>query len=216
MSAFLALIGRDLRREWQSGAWWQPVAFFMLVALLYPFAVGPRADLLRITGGGIMWVAALLAALNPIDRLFAPDKEAGVIDQLVLRGFADEVIVAARLVSHWIGFAWPLLLATIPGAVLLGLPVEAWQRLALGLLLGSPGLAALGVIVAAVTLGTRGSGALAGLLLLPLAVPVLIFGAAMTGPSPAGAPLFLAAASLLLVAIAPFAGGAALRGARDG
>lgn len=216
MTALLALITRDLAREARSGSWWLPVAFFLLVATLYPFAVGPDPALLARTGGGILWVAALLAALLPLDRLFAADRDSGVLDQLALRGIADESIAAARMVSHLLGFGVPLLIATIPGAALLGLSFETWTRLAIGLAIGAPGLAGLSVIIAAITLGTRGSNALGGLMMLPLAVPVLIFGAGMLDPLGQSAMLFLSAASLLLVAVTPFAAGAALRAAREG
>lgn len=215
MKAIAALVARDLAREWRSGAWWLPVAFFLLVATLYPFAVGPDRALLANTGGGILWVAALLAALLPVDRLFAPDREAGVLDQLALRGIADESVAAARLLSHLIGFGGPLLAATLPGALLLGLSGESWARLALGLAIGAPGLAGLAVMIAAITLGQRSAGAPGGLLLLPLAVPVLIFGAGMLHPIGNSALLFLGASSLLLVAVTPFAAGAALRAARE-
>jgi heme exporter protein B len=215
MKLVLTLIGRDLAREWRSGSWWLPVAFFLLVATLYPFAVGPDAALLRRTGGGILWVAALLAALLPVERLFAPDRDAGLLDQLALRGVADETVAAAKLVSHSVGFAMPLLLATVPGAALLDMDGQTWGRLVTGLAIGAPALAGLGVMIAAITLGQRGSSALGGLLLLPLAIPVLIFGAGMLDPLGHSAILSLAAASLVLVAMTPFAAGAALRGARE-
>jgi heme exporter protein B len=215
MRLFLTLVGRDLAREWRSGSWWLPVTFFLLVATLYPFAVGPDAALLRRTGGGILWVAALLAALLPVERLFGPDRDAGVLDQLALRGVADETVAAAKMLSHSIGFVVPLLLATIPGAALLDLDGETLSRLITGLAIGAPALAGLGVMIAAITLGQRGSSALGGLLLLPLAIPVLIFGAGMLDPVGNSATLFLAAASLVLVAMTPFAAGAALRGARE-
>ncbi len=215
MNAFSALIARDLAREWRSGSWWLPVAFFLLVATLYPFAVGPQTELLASTGGGILWVAALLAALLPVERLFAADRDSGVLDQLAMRGIADESVAAARLISHAIGFGIPLLLATIPGAALLGLSAETWLRLVTGLAMGAPALAGLAVMVAAITLGTRGSNALGGLMMLPLAVPVLIFGAGALDDQGRGAMLFLGAASLLLVAVTPFAAGAALRSSRE-
>ena len=216
MSALAALVLRDLAREWRSGSWWLPVAFFLLVATLYPFAVGPDAQLLAKTGGGILWVGALLAALLPVERLFAPDREAGVLDQLALRGVADESVAAAKLAAHTLGFGLPLLAATVPASALLDLSPLVWQRLVLGLAIGTPALAGLAVMVAAITLGTRGSNALGGLMLLPLAVPVLIFGAGMLDPLGSSALLLLAASSLLLVAVTPFAAGAALRAAREG
>jgi len=183
--------------------------------MLFPFAVGPDPVLLARTGGGMLWVAALLAALLPVDRLFADDARDGTLDQLALRGIGEESVVAARLAAHWIGFALPLLVATVPAAALLNLDGATLARLAIGLALGTPALAALGVLVAALTLSLRGAGGIVGLLLLPLAVPVLIFGAGYAADA-GGAPLkLLAAASLFLVAITPFAAAAALRAGRS-
>ena len=211
-----ALILRELRMAAAGGALFLPVIFFLLVATLFPFAVGPDAPLLARTGGGALWTAALLAALLPVDRLVEPDREAGVLDQLAVRGIGEESVAAAKLAGHWLGFGPPLMLAAVPAAALLKLPQEVLLRVELGLLLGTPGLAALALIVAALTAGLRSGGALAGLLLLPLAVPVLIFGAGFVergGDS--GALKLLAASSLFLVALAPFAAGAAMRAARD-
>ncbi|MEK6542153.1 MAG: heme exporter protein CcmB [Pseudomonadota bacterium] len=215
MNVWAALIRRDLAREWSSGSWWLPVAFFLLVATLYPFAVGPDSALLARTGAGVLWIAALLAALLPIERLFAPDSASGTLDQLALRGISDEGVAAAKALAHMVGFGVPLLLSTLPAAALLGLSGETLARLAIGLAIGIPGLASLSVTIAAVTLGQQRSGALGGLLMLPLAVPILIFGAGSIQPIGNSAMLFLGAASLLLVAITPFAAGAALRAARE-
>jgi heme exporter protein B len=209
------LIGRDLARAFRSGGIALPVAFFLLVATLYPFAVGPDGSLLAKTGGGVLWVAALLAALLPVDRLIAPDVESGVLDQLAVRGIADEVVAIAKVIAHWLGFGPALMLAALPAAALLRLDSATLMTVEIGLLLGTPGLAALGVMIASLTSGLRGASALTGLLMLPLAIPILIFGAGSLGPSGIGGLKLLAAASLLLVAIAPFATGAALRGLRD-
>ena len=209
------LVRRDLRQAWISAGLWLPVAFLLLVASLYPFAVGPDARLLARTGGGMLWIAALLASLLPVDRLIAPDAQAGVLDQMAARGIGEEMIVLARLVAHWIGFGPPLMLAALPAAALLKLDSAMLVRLEIGLLIGTPALAALGLLVATLTAGLRSSGALAGLLALPLAVPLLIFGAGTLGDGSGAALKFLAAASQLLVAITPFAGGAALRAGRE-
>ena len=215
MSAFLAIVWRDLARALAGGSIVLPVAFFMLVATLYPFAVGPDAALLTRTGGGMLWVAALLAALLPVDRLVTCDVAGGVIDQLAVRGVSEEVVVSAKLVAHWIGFALPLMVAAVPASALLKLDDTQLLRLELGLLAGTPGLAALGMLIACLTTGLRGATALTGLLMLPLAIPILIFGAGSLAPVDGGALKLLAAASLLLVALTPFAGGAALRAARE-
>lgn len=209
------LIRRDIARAYGSGGAWLPVVFLLLVATLFPFAVGPDSRLLGKTGGGIVWIAALLASLLPVDRLILPDKEAGVIDQMTLRGHADEMIALGKLTAHWLSFGPPVMLAALPAAALLNLSSDTLARLEIGLALGTPALAALGLIVAALTASLRGSGALGGLLALPLAVPVLIFGAGALESGSGAAIKFLAAASLLLVAIAPFAAGAALRAGRE-
>jgi heme exporter protein B len=212
---FMALVRRDLARSLRGGGLWLPLAFLLLVAALFPFAVGPDAALLVRTGGGLLWVAALLAALLPIDRLIEPDLESGVIDQLVLRGYGEEMVLSARLLAHWLAFGPPLMIAALPAAALLKLPMERIVALEAGLALGTPGLAALALLAAALTAGLRGAGALAGLLVLPLAIPVLIFGAGALGGSGPGALKLVAACSLLLIVIAPLAGGAALRAGRE-
>ena len=215
MNAFLAILGRDLRLSLGSGGIGLPVVFFLLVATLYPFAVGPDGALLAKTGGGVLWVAALLAALLPIDRLIAPDAEAGVLDQYAVRGVGEEMIAAAKISAHWIGFGPPLMLAAIPASAMLRLDGETLAAVELGLLAGTPGLAALGVMVASLTAGLRRGGALAGLLMLPLAIPLIIFGAGSIGDFGGGALRFLAASSLFLVAVAPFAAGAGIRALRE-
>lgn len=214
MSVLAAIVRRDVALALRSGAL-LPVVFFLLVATLYPFAIGPDAALLGRTGGGMLWVAALLAALLPVDRLAAPDIEAGMIDQYAVRGLADEAVAAAKILAHWLSFGPPLMLAALPAAALLRLDGAAVQRIELGLLIGTPGLAALAFATACLTAGLRGAGALAGLLMLPLAIPLLIFAAGSLAPDGMGAVKLLAATSLLLVAGAPFAAGAALRAMRD-
>ncbi|MGN6124050.1 MAG: heme exporter protein CcmB [Sphingomonas oligoaromativorans] len=209
----LTLIRRDAARGLRAAG--LPVAFFLIAATLFPFAVGPDAKLLAKTGGGMLWLAALLAALLPVERLVAPDAETGILDQLAVRGFADEAVAAAKIVAHWLGFGPPLMLAALPGAALLGLDGATLLRLEAGLAIGTPALAALGFTVAALTAGLRGAGALAGLMLLPLAVPLLIFGAGAIQPDGASAMKLLAAVSLLFVTGASFAAGAALRAIRE-
>jgi heme exporter protein B len=191
-----------------------PVLFFLAVAMLFPFAVGPDAQLLARTGGGVIWVAALLAAILPLDRLIEPDIELGFFDQWALRGISEEWIVAVRVLAHWLSFGPPLMLASLIAAGLLGLDGTSLRTVEIGLLLGTPGLAALGVTVAALTAGLRGGTALAGLLVIPLAVPLLIFGAGSLSAGGEGGLALTGAVSLVLLAIAPFAAGAAIRGAR--
>jgi heme exporter protein B len=201
-----AVIARDVRRAF-SGAAWLPIAFFLLVAVLVPFAIGPDPRLLARIGPGILWIAALTAALLPIERLIEADRADGVLDQLFLHGMAEESIASAKIVAHWLTFAPLLLIAAVPASALLALDGRSLVRTEIALLVGTPALASLAVAVAAVTAGLPRAGSLAGLLLLPLVVPLLIFGAA-------DALLLEAALSLLLTAGAPFVAGAAIRAAR--
>ena len=212
------LLRRDLGQllpGGKSGGTLLPLLFFLAVAMLYPFAVGPDAPLLARTGGGVIWIAALLASILPLDRLIAPDLELGVFDQLALRGISDEAIVAVRIAAHWLSFAPLLLLSALPAAALLGLEDGSVRLVMLGLLAGTPGLAAIGVMIAALTASLRGGAALSGLMLIPLAVPILIFGAGSLARGDTSGIALCAAISLVLTAIAPFAGGAALRAARE-
>jgi heme exporter protein B len=210
------LVWRELRLAASGGNALLPLIFFLLVAALFPFAVGPDRPLLARAGGGALWMAALLAALLPVDRLIEPDRASGVLDQLSVRGIGEESVALAKLAGHWLSFGPPLMLAAIPAAALMKLPAEMLARLELGLLVGTPGLAALTLMTSAFTAGLRGVGALAGLLMLPLAVPILIFGAGLIEQgSDTGALKLLGAVSLLLVAAAPFATAAAIRAARD-
>jgi heme exporter protein B len=210
MTILARLVARDLRRAWAGGGMLWPIAFFLLTATLFPFAIGPDARLLARIGGGVIWAAALLAALLPIDRLVAPDLEAGVLDQFAVRGLSMAAIATAKIVAHWLAFAPPLMLAAIVAAGLFDLSATTLLTVEIGLLIGTPGLAALAIATGALTAGLRGAGAVAGLVMLPLAVPLLIFGAgSIDGGS--GAVKLLAAVSLLIVAGAPFVASAAIR-----
>lgn len=214
-----AVFGRDLRLLLGGGAGrggaLLPLLFFLAVTVLYPFSVGPDARLLARTGCGVIWVAALLAAILPLDRLVEPDLEAGFFDQWALRGLAEEGLVLVRIVAHWLSFGVPLMLAAPLSAGLLALDGAQLRTVELGLLLGTPGLAAIGVTIAAITAGLRGGAALGGLLAIPLAVPLLIFGAGSLQPGGEGGLGLLAACSVAALAIAPFAAGGAIRAHRD-
>ncbi|HEX8937284.1 MAG TPA: heme exporter protein CcmB [Sphingomicrobium sp.] len=207
------LILRDARRG-LGGAAWLPIAFFLLVATLVPFAIGPDAKLLGRIGPGILWIAALAAALLPIERLIEPDRADGVLDQLYLHGVADETIAVARIAAHWLTFGPLLFVAAFPAAALLDIEGHALARLLLSLSIGTVGLAALAVAVAALTAGLPRAGAMAGLLLLPIAVPLLIFAASFCADGRNQAIALEAAISILLFAGAPFVAGAAIRAAR--
>ena len=201
-----ALIARDVRRGF-TGAAWLPVAFFLLVAALVPFAFGPDARLLARIAAGALWIAALTAALLPIERLIEPDRADGVLDHLAVHGLAEESIAVAKIAAHWLTFAPLLLLTAVPAAALLAMDGTALGRAEIALAIGTPALAGLAVCIAAITAGLPRAGSLAGLLLLPLAVPLLIFAVA-------DAWLVEAAVSLLLTAGSPFVAGAAIRAAR--
>jgi heme exporter protein B len=201
-----AVVARDVRRA-LTGAAWLPIAFFLLVAALVPFAIGPDARLLSRIGPGVLWIAALTAALLPIERLIEPDRADGVLDQLFLHGMVEESIAASKIAAHWVTFAPLLMIAAVPTSALLAMDGASLGRTEIALLIGTPGLASLAVAVAAVTAGLPRAGSLAGLLLLPLAVPLLIFGASNALP-------LEAAVSLLLTAGSPFVAGVAIRASR--
>ena len=208
-----ALIAREIRRA-SAGAAWLPAIFFLLIATLVPFAVGPDARLLARIGGGILWIAALTAALLPIERLVEPDRADGVLDQLAIAGTSEEAIGAAKIVGHWLTFGPVMLLAAVPGSFLLGLEGQALIAPLIAVAIGTPALAALAVAIAALTAGLPRAGALGGLLLMPLAVPLVIFGAAAAGGGGGGALKLEAAIALLIVAGSPFVTGAAIRASR--
>lgn len=212
MSAAWTLIARDVRRGYAGGGAGLVCGFFLLAVILFPFAIGPDRVMLARIGAGAIWVAALLAALLPVDRLVAPDCESGWFDQVAVRGLSLPLVMLLRIVAHWLAFAPPLMLAALVASGLFGLDGAAVMRVELGLLLGTPGLAALAVATGALTAGLRGAGAVAGLLLLPLALPLLIFGA---GDDGMGGAKLLAALSLLLVTGAPWLAAAAIRSVRD-
>lgn len=210
----IAIVMRDLRRNIAGGGATLVIGFFLLVATLFPFAIGPDEALLARVGGGIIWTAALLAGLLPVERLVAPDLEAGVFDQFAVRGVSIAAVAAAKTLAHWLSFGPPLMLAAVVAAGLLDLSGETLLRVEIGLAIGTPGLAALAVATSALVAGVRGGGAVAGLVMLPLAVPLLIFGAGSLDGG-AGAVKLLAAVSLVLVAGAPFVAGAAIHAAMD-
>lgn len=214
MTAFAALVSREVRLAWTGGGMWLPVVFYLAVATLFPFVTGPDKALLARTGGGILWIAALLATLLPIERLILPDRQSGVLDQLAIRGWSDELVATAKIFGQFFAFALPLLIATVIASALIGLPEERLVTLLLGLALALPALSGLSVTIAALTAGLSGASALGGLLLVPIAIPLLIFGAGTLSDNPGNAMQLLAATSLAIAALSPFAAGAALRAGR--
>lgn len=208
----VALTVRDLKlAAGRPGQWLLPMLFFLLVALLHPFALGPDAGLLRRIAPGLVWTALLLAALIPVATLYAEDAADGTLDQISVRGIAFETLAAARTLALWLCLGGPVLAALPVAALLLGMDSALLLRVAAGVALGSGGLAALASAGAALTLGARGGAGLVALLVLPLALPLLIFG---SRPDVPGALGLLAAAALAAAALCPFAAGAALRAAR--
>ena len=208
-----ALIARDLRRAWVGGGAVLPIAFFLLVTILFPFGVGPDAALLGRVASGVIWAAALLAALLPVERLVAPDLEAGVLDQLAVRGVPLVLIAAAKLVAHWLSFGPPLMLAALIASALLALPGDRLAAVELALAVGTPGMAALGLATGALVAGLRGAGAVAGLVMLPFGVPLVIFGAGAV-ESAQGLKL-LGATTLVLLVGAPLVAAGAMKIARE-
>ncbi len=219
MTAWLALLARELRLATRHGADTLAASLFVLLAgSLFPLALGPSPELLTRMAPGIVWVSALLAALLPLDRLFAADAEDGSLDQLLLLGLAPAAVASAKAAAHWTATGLPVLIATVPLALMLRFAVPAMPALFAGLAMGTAALSLLGTLGAAVVLGARRGGVLLPLLVLPLAVPVLIFGAAAAdaaahGQSPRAELLFLAAYLALALPLCPLAAGSALRSA---
>lgn len=215
--AFGAILGRDLRIGLRSsGQWLNPLIFFVIVVSLFPLGIGPEPGVLGTVAPGVLWVAALLAVLLSLDTLFERDLEDGVLEQLVLGATPLSVVVVAKVLAHWLLSGLPLLVLSPVLGALLGLPVRAWDTLALSLGLGTLALSLLGAVGAALTVGVSRGGILLSLLVLPLAVPVLVFGAGAVAAAAdgfeTGAALSLLAAILALaLALAPLAAAAALR-----
>ena len=215
--AFAAVLRRDLMLAWRGRAdVLVTLAFFVVVVCLFPFGVGAETNQLRAIGPGVLWVAALLSTLLSLHRLFAQDHADGTLEQLLLTPEPAALWVTAKIAAHWIVTGLPLVVAAPLLALLFDVELDALGVLTLSLALGTPILALIGAIGAALTLGLRGGGVLLALLVLPLYVPVLIFGAgavdAYLGGVGATAHLLLLGGGLLgALALAPFACAAALR-----
>lgn len=216
MKAFAAVIFRDLKLGLrQGGDILTLLLFFVSVGVLVPFALGPDKMLLAKIAPAIVWVAALLAQLVSNERLFRADFEDGALLAFRHASLSLEAIVLAKLIAHWLLTGLPLIAAMPLLAVMLGMDGSAFGLAFLSLGLGTPALAALGAIGAAVTVGLKRGGLVAPVLVLPLCLPVLIFGAGAMGENIMGsreqALLFLSALSLASVALAPFAAALALK-----
>ena len=219
MIAFFALLRRELLLAARHGGdSFGALLFFFVAGALFPLAIGPAPETLARLAPGIVWVCALLAALLPLDRLFGADFEDGSLDQVLLSGLPASLVALAKAVSHWVVTGVPVLVASVPLAAMLRLPAGGYVALVLGLGLGTLCLSLLGTACAALVLGARRGGVLLPILVLPLTVPVLIFGAAAVDAASAGLPsrpelLLLAAYAAACLPLCPVAAGAALRGA---
>lgn len=192
------------------------LAFFLIVTVLVPFGVGPQSELLSRIAPGILWLGALLACLLSLDRLLALDWEDGTLDLLATSPLPLEAALSIKALAHWITTGLPLVLAAPVLGILLNLPAAGYGWLVLSLLLGTPALSVIGTFGAALTVGVKRGGLLMSLLVLPLYVPTLIFGAEVarrgaTGMDPVTPLLMLAGISAGVIAIMPFASAAALR-----
>lgn len=213
----IALLIRDLRLAVRAGGGFGlALAFFLIVVVLVPFGVGPDPALLSRIAPGILWVAALLAALLSLDRIFALDIEDGSLPLLATAPLPLESVALAKGVAHWITTGLPLTLAAPVLGVLLNLPTPAFQWVFVTLLIGTPALSMIGTFGAALTVGLRRGGLLLSLLVLPLYVPTLIFGAEAVQRGAAGLPaqvplLMLGGITAAAIALLPFATAIALK-----
>jgi heme exporter protein B len=217
VKAALLLFERDLRlalRRWEHMA--DPLVFFLMVTTLFPLALGPETSQLRDVAPGVLWVAALLSSLLATDTLLKSDAQDGTLEQYVLSGQPLTLLLAAKIAAHWLLTGLPLVLVSPLVAAALGVPASALSTIALGLAFGTLTLSLLGAIGAALTVGLRRGSLLLSLLILPLAMPLLIFGArsaelAIVGEN-ASAPLYLLASVLVLtITLAPLTAAAAVR-----
>ncbi len=216
MSAFAALLARDVRLATRAGgSAMLALAFFAAVATLVPFGIGSEAKLLARVAGGLVWIAAVLANLLALDRLFQADYEDGSLDLLALSPLPFEGIAAGKIMAHWLTTGLPLTILSPVLGLLLNLPLSAYAMLVLSLLIGTPAISAIGGVAAALTLSIRRGGLLLPLLVLPLLTPVVIFGAGAVLASldgiENGAIWFLAAFAAVAVLLSPFVTAAALR-----
>ena len=221
MTAVFEVVRRDIHLAMRGGADnAMAVGFFVLAAILFPFGVGPEANVLARIGAGVIWVVALLAAMLSLERLFQADYEDGGLDLLALSPVPLELVVLAKVIAHWLTTGLPLIVVAPVLAVLFNLPGEAFPVLVASMLLGTPTLSLIGAIGAALTVGARRGGILLSLLVLPLYVPVLIFGVAAVDAAVAQLsirPHLMILGGLLLgsVPLAAWAGAAALRQALE-
>jgi len=221
MNAFFPLIGREIRLALRHGAdTMAALLFFLVVAVLFPLAAGPEPAALGRMAPGIVWAGALLAAILPLERLFGADYEDGSLDLLLLSGLPPALIALAKSAAHWLTTGLPLVVIAFPVAVMLRLPAASLAPLLIGLVPGTLTLSLLGTAGSAIVLGARRGAVLLPILVLPLAVPVIIFGAAGADAAQSGAGktqslLLEAAFFAFCLPICPIAAGAGLRAAGE-
>jgi heme exporter protein B len=217
MGAFLTIVRRDLRLGLRRGGESaQPLIFFVVALALFPLGIGPAPEVLERVGTGVVWVLALLAVTLSLDRLYQADAEDGSLELLALAALPLELVVLAKCLAHWLTTGLLLAIASPLLAMLVQMPPDAFFPLALALLLGTPVLTLIGSIGAALLIGARRGSTLIALLVLPLYIPVLIFGVSavegeVLGLSGHPQLLILGAMLLAALALAPFASAAALR-----
>lgn len=222
MSAFWAVLQRDLRLAIRQSADLALVlGFFVIAASLFPFGVGPSPETLSRIAPGVIWVLALLSVMLSLDRLFLQDYTDGSLEQMVLAPRSLVVTVLAKVLAHWLTTGLPLMAVAPVIGVLLNLPMDGYGVLLLSLLIGTPSLSLIGAVGAALTLGARRAGLLIALLVLPLYIPILIFGvtavdAVLTSVSPQAHFLYLGAILMAAVPLAPLAAAAAVRHGVEG
>ncbi len=215
--AFFLVILREMRLSFRRPEQLlQPLVFFLIVTTLFPLGLNLQLSLLRDMAPGVLWVAALLSSLLSLDSLFKGDADDGTLEQLTLSGQSLTVIVVAKTVAHWLVTGIALVVVSPVVGTALGIPTSAFATMMLSLALGTLTLSWLGAIGAGLTIGLRRGNVLLSLIVLPLAMPLLIFGAgatdrAMSGTNVAGALYFLAALCVFTCTLAPFAATAALR-----
>ncbi len=217
IAAAAAILQRDLLLAFRRpGEWLQPLAFFLIVTVLFPLALDPEAARLRYVAPAALWVSLLLASLLALDFLFREDGRDGTLEQFALSGQPFSALLFAKTVTHWLLTGLPLAIAGPIAALSMGAPARAIPVVMVSLLLGSVSVSLLGAIGAGLTLGLRRGGALLSLLLLPLSVPTLIFGARATQLAILGEPVaeslyLLGAIAVLSLTLAPLAAAAAVR-----
>ncbi|MDP2697344.1 heme exporter protein CcmB [Thalassospira sp.] len=217
MNAFMAILRRDMRLALRQGAdSVMVVAFFIVTTTLFPFGVGPEANILARIASGVIWVSALLAAMLSLERVFQTDYEDGTLELLTLSPVPLELVVLGKVATHWLTTGLPLIVAAPLMAVMLNMSTDGFGVLIVAMLIGTPTLSLIGAIGAALILGARRGGVLVSLLVLPLYIPVLIFGAGAVEAALLGMPVqahlqIMGAILLLSLALAPFAAAHAVR-----